>query len=709
MGTERRVPIRAECNGVPVYGYGYTYIYGVSPDFLKGAAVQRGNEAPVTKLRPKKSWEITSNPLGVSPPRFPRSELLDHQPQLCVHLLDGDPETLWCSRPQARPDVEPAWVRIDLAAEALIQEVRILPREDGKGLPRRLTVKVSRDAWHWDVAWQSPTDDEASVAEGKVEEKKGRDPWHWVTGKEGPAAERGPRDPIRLIFPPRRAKQIWLVAEELSEVYYGTFSFSLSGIEVIDHRELNVASLARGAGVTVSSTNYGFATERELHEMLWPTFYDLGVKWVRMGYWGDATNWHYVEQEKGKYAIDPRAEEVVDECRENGVNLVMGLGFTNWLYTPQGRRPSHIAKQLWETQEQWYGSWHGGRGTLPAPSEPGMLEGYRNYVRFLVRHFKGRVPYYEIWNEENVCWNDENELLCPRSFPNPGMYVEWFKAAAAIVREEDPKAKIALGGISPGIYCAIDIEFLEEIFKHGVAKQLDVVAFHASGILPTFDRSDYAQMKIYEKQIRQMKEMAASYGFKGEYHINEWSGGSAPYPGPPGYDALSSSELVKAKYTARLALLHASLGLVACWCEPWQDMQPWDVQLFRLTFASDPLNPLQPQISYYVLRTLCTVLDGASPEEVPVEFGDTAGRYAARGFRRSDGARLIAVWLNERATDAGAERETAIMIGGGSVSRAVAIDVLNGTEQTLKVKASGERAVLEGMRIRDWPLVILLA
>jgi len=33
MGSERLQPVRSICDGVPVYGYGYTYIWGVSPTF----------------------------------------------------------------------------------------------------------------------------------------------------------------------------------------------------------------------------------------------------------------------------------------------------------------------------------------------------------------------------------------------------------------------------------------------------------------------------------------------------------------------------------------------------------------------------------------------------------------------------------------------------------------------------------------------------
>ncbi|MBN1918228.1 MAG: hypothetical protein JW889_09985, partial [Verrucomicrobia bacterium] len=103
--------VEATCDGVPVYAFGYTYIHGVSPDFIPGLTWQEGSKAS-GKLVPKKSWEITNNLLGSTPAREPRSLRIDDQPLLSVHLIDGDPETCWCSRAQIEPDFEPVWIRI---------------------------------------------------------------------------------------------------------------------------------------------------------------------------------------------------------------------------------------------------------------------------------------------------------------------------------------------------------------------------------------------------------------------------------------------------------------------------------------------------------------------------------------------------------------------------------------------------------------------
>ena len=65
--------VEAHDNGVPVYAFGYTYVYGVSPDFQPGVILQEGNEAAVKKIQPKKSWEIKNNLFGSTPAREPRT------------------------------------------------------------------------------------------------------------------------------------------------------------------------------------------------------------------------------------------------------------------------------------------------------------------------------------------------------------------------------------------------------------------------------------------------------------------------------------------------------------------------------------------------------------------------------------------------------------------------------------------------------------
>ena len=92
------VGLHGESDGVPITGYGYTYVYGVSPTFVAESPLQADNLTPLRKIVPKKSWEIKSSMLGATPPRTARS---DHQPCLDLYLIDGDPETC-CGAREAR-------------------------------------------------------------------------------------------------------------------------------------------------------------------------------------------------------------------------------------------------------------------------------------------------------------------------------------------------------------------------------------------------------------------------------------------------------------------------------------------------------------------------------------------------------------------------------------------------------------------------------
>ena len=151
----QRQPVRSVVDEVPVYAFGDTFFYGASPDLAKGSRLQNGTNAPVRRIHPKKSWEITSNKMGATSPRVPRTELNDYQPYVGVHLIDGDPETYWMSRGQNQPDVEHVWVGIDLPKETCVKATVLIPRADNQGMPEDFTIQVSRDAWHWETVHEN--------------------------------------------------------------------------------------------------------------------------------------------------------------------------------------------------------------------------------------------------------------------------------------------------------------------------------------------------------------------------------------------------------------------------------------------------------------------------------------------------------------------------------------------------------------------------
>jgi hypothetical protein len=651
-------PVRAECGGNPVYGFGDTYIYGVSPDLQPDARLQEDNAAPVTKIQPKKSWEIRDNLIGATPPRMPRSPIMDEQPFLSARLIDGDPETHWCSRGQIQPDVEPVWIRIDLACETRVGTVVLVPRHDGVGLPEELTIRVSRDAWRWKTVYRNR---------------------HQVYPPNP--------GPQTFAFTPRPVKQVWIIGYRFPERVDHFFRcFSLAEVEVLDEQGRNVALASQGAGITVSSTNYGYGDERILHENLWATHYDLGLKWVRIGYWDDVLNWHHVEREKGVYAIDPRADDAVTETTANGVEIVLCLAYSNRLYAPgyERKRP----KTMWDFHDTH----------PPHPTDnPELLEGYKNYVRFMVRHFRDRITYYELYNEtDSYAYRPDRPIE-----DGYREYAQLVREVVPIIRAEQPDAKIALGSTGQ-----LAMRFFNTCLEEGIVPLVDALAWHpfyqADPELPPYRR--------YVADVLALKKQAAEHGFRGICMGTEFTW-SAPYPPaiPEERRPLVVSEIVKAKYLARLMITHVWLDMPAFWNETWQDqLIDWDVGLFRNTFSSDPLNPMQPQPAYYVLRTLCTAFESVSPTERVVRTRSVRKNLDMFTFRKTDGTELVALWTSGRGRDRSPERRTDITLPGVRFQRAVGVDTLNGVEQELKLIVRDGNTTLPGMLIKDYPVVLKL-
>jgi hypothetical protein len=663
--------VEAHDHDVPVYAFGYTYVYGVSPDYKVNLVLQEGNDQPSHKIQPKKSWEIHSNYFGSTPAREPRTAANDDQPLLGIHLIDGDVLSCWSSRGQNQSSVIPEWIRIDLPEEAVIGQVVLVGHPQGMGsgeknisgglsakvgqaFPRKLEIRLSRDAWHWDTVYK--------IDSYAAQDIKGRNP---------------------ISFNPQIAKQIWILGSDLPATHYFGHCFSIAEVEVLNTDGENLALVSRGAGVQVSSTDTGFAMDRYTQDMLWPTQYDLGFKWSRVGYDMSLFQWAYVEREKGKIHVDERAETAVDEAAAHGVNIVMTLDKGNWLYAPQPKHPDRT-RDLMETYSN-----NPGKVTEYAP----MLQGYLNYVRFMVRHFKGRVKIFEVWNE----WG-------PYTYEEGKKYAQLLKLAIPIIREEDPQAKIMPA--SPGWLVKEDFGWLRALGEEGLLSQVDVIGFH-----PFYDSSPVnPELVAFPADFSRFKKVMEGYGFKGQYMASEWDYFSAYPPSDVSYyvHKEAHSEMQKAIYTARLATTFAHLDIVSFWNETFQTMQTMrGLSLFRNTWPNEVICPTQPEPVYYIYRTLSTVLEDAQGADVPVTFSDTRRPVESYGFVRSNGEKLVAFWLPGVSVERGADTfVTDVTIKGAPGLNASIIDTLNGTEKPLSVERSRYAIVIKKIHVQDWPLMI---
>lgn len=376
--------------------------------------------------------------------------------------------------------------------------------------------------------------------------------------------------------------------------------------------------------------------------------YSLGFKWMRISaddYYGDPLNWQHVEIEPGEYSIDSAVDDIITQYASNGINIVLNLGVGTGENRPDETR--------FKTEED--------------------VERYCNFVRFMVNHFKGRVRYYEIWNEPgDIAVKD---------------YVNLIKHVVPVIREEDPKAKIVIGAIQgdwvsgyPGYggfeRYTVDIDYLNGLLRSGVAALVDVISWH-----PFYcTRPDDPYYQNYPKMVEEIKELAASQGFNGEYLAEEILWKTYWEEGEPGG---AVSELMGGKYHARSIIIHRGLNVIVSsnlWCtrEAIQD----------------------------IFHNLCDVMAGAEPASLPIEIQTEAKNMKSYVFSLTNGDKLIALWTDGIAADEYPGVKTNLTVQYITSKDVTGIDVLKGYQQPLTAGNENGNLVIQDLIVRDYPLIL---
>ncbi len=684
---EEGVP-QTKCGGVGVTAYGGTWIYDGAPDILDDVSFQMGNDSPREKVSPRPSQKLKSNYFGVNTTRMPCLNRNVYLAEEAVHLIDGDVQTCWLSEAQPRSQMQPIVVRIDLARETEISKIVLRKRPLSPETARRRTDR-------------QPTKDGCEVGRGMPVEMSAavsRDAWRWESVFSGGTGDAEPEEKFEISFAPRRAKQVTLTASKLRHVEFFLYAMSLAEIEVLDVRGRNAALVSRGATIAVNATRHDEMPPNSQSKALWPVQWDMGAKWVRMGYHDDPINWHRVERVKGRLEVDPVADAAVTACKEHGQNVIMCLNFGNRLYSgPERRRFTQLAEWNW---------------CMPnPPTTKEALEAWDRYVVFMCEHFRDRVHSFEIWNEWNISvyWGDE---------PDTEAYCEIVRRTIPIIRRHAPGCKVMLGATS-GAFRGIarqtpaQVEERERKDQRFVvwkrfAKDVDEIGYHP------FYNPRPGSLLGYSDDIRAFRSWLVRQGFSGTLHASEWNINGRATPLDPA-DApniwcgtYTQSEVAKAKEVLQQMVRHAGFGIPSCFCEAYQAFYAQtELSLFKGSLLQDPVAPLQPTATYYVLRNAAAQMDGFEPADFVPEVAGLDGKLAA-AFAFSYGARRgAAVWYedDQRADDY--RQMPATLTLPFVVKGLRACDPVNGVSQRLSASVENGRTVVRGLMVGDAPLFVV--
>lgn len=370
---------------------------------------------------------------------------------------------------------------------------------------------------------------------------------------------------------------------------------------------------------------------------------DLSLKWARISVdpmeWEQARDWRWFSGSD------------ITPCQDQFVTLLADSGIT-----------------IMHTIVHWDSILHADRH--PDYRNEVEIQRYLDYARLIVRQIRGRVRYYEVLNE----------AVAYVELPD---YLEIIRRVVPIIRDEDPEAKIVVGGSTNLLY-QYARDYLFGVLRSDVVPLVDGIAIHPMyGPSPQYD--DVRQYYYdYPSLVQEIKTVAASHGFTGEFFAEEmvWRTARNPYP----YEPWEYTEIQAAKYYARGIVMNLGMGL---WTGVGGEMY-------------DVIPPIPT-----VVRNLGTVLGGAMPEDRPLEIrAGGAMSYMSFGFALPGGEKLAAVWTNGVAVDADPGVKSSLAFPGLSGWRVVGVDPLRGLEQELTAASESNALIVRDLLVRDYPLFL---
>ncbi|MBU4493013.1 MAG: family 1 glycosylhydrolase [Nanoarchaeota archaeon] len=381
---------------------------------------------------------------------------------------------------------------------------------------------------------------------------------------------------------------------------------------------------------------------------------DLGLKRVRLTI--DWFDWDEVEDtgEYSKFEIGPYQDKAITELVNNGIKVKYTLVFWD----------EEIQIETEEGEEEY--------SRFKTEEE---IERYLDYVRFIVGHFKDKIEYYEILNEQNHCEGTQQNVKLDD-------YVNLVKRVVPVIREEDPNAKIAAGSVSD-LRQTEPREYFLEFIKSDVMPLVDGISFHPMyGVSPEHDilRQYYQD---YSSFMQEIKNIASANGFEGEYMADEliWRTPINPHPD----EIWTYSETKATKYYARGIVMNLGMD-------------------FTTGLALESLEELPLMVG--AIRNLCTAMAGAKPIELPIEIQSEATNIKSYSFSLSNGDKLIALWTDGVAVDDDPGVKADLIFDGFSGKEITAIDVLNGYQQQIITSTENGNLVIQNLLVRDYPLIL---
>jgi len=345
-----------------------------------------------------------------------------------------------------------------------------------------------------------------------------------------------------------------------------------------------------------------------------------GFKFVRM----DLT-WSSVEKTEGIYDfVRSGYDSLTAGCMKRGIRILYILDYSNTLYESDISVRTEVGRRA-----------------------------YADFAAAAAKRFAGRGILWEIWNEPNIkqFWRPE---------PNVADYCKLVEQAAPRIRKADPTGVVVAGATSQ-----IPFEWLEDCFKAGLLKWIDVLSVHPyRSQQPETVVADYAKLRdLIDRYAPAGKEVPIISGEWGYSNIN--------------WDETPISEQQQAQYLARMFLLNCHQNVrVSIWYD-WKNdgADPREREHQFGTVGKD----LNPKAAYLAAKVLSAKLAGYSIDG-RLDLGNE-NDYALKLSRGK--AEALAFWTT------GAEHNVELPLDPGEVTLTGMLgdEVVMNFKTALKIRA----------------------
>ena len=417
---------------------------------------------------------------------------------------------------------------------------------------------------------------------------------------------------------------------------------------------------------------------------------DLGVKWIRL-----QSGWQKTEKEEGVYDF-AWLDSQVDELLKRGLKPWLCLCYGNILY-------DDLAKQ-----------YVGAVGCPPIRTEK-AYNAWLKYVEETVKHFKGRIEYYEVWNESDGGWTWRPE-------PNAREYAEFCIKTGKAVKLADPNAKIITGS-----HYEDSLIFFNEEFANGTLEISDAVTYHSYNYDETLSM----------QRVEALKGLIKHYGknieiIQGESGSQSKSGGNGALHWIRTNEEMQTKQILRhtvadilagVKFTSIFSCVDMAENLDAKEGEPITTCGYFGLLGADFDKKTGKLiGDYYEKPSYYAFRNLCALFnENIESEYIPVIFTPSeSSRLNGRdcptkdliygGIKKSNGAKAFVYWNStDMITVQGYEGSVTFEVSGVK-GEAKLIDPMDGSiyaiPETIMTKTENNLYSFKNIPVKDYPLII---